>query len=414
MPKKKTVTEETTVVTNALVENEDKKPDVETAEEMNTSENNQAMELQMLKRTAEKTATDGIAQAKNGSDMSRFARPGKFTVRDGEDNIRGINGSVRKTTEEDAIRTNSQIAIYQSLLNKRILTGTVKGIRKEFSRETADKMNWYVVTKVGPYEVRIPVEAFTDTTAEELLAVYQRRDPNKTLDDAYKIYLESRLNAEIDFVVTSVPTNGETMDEVGFCGGSRVDAMYLKRVKFWYGRTSTGNDFIKVGDKAEARIIATAPSGIRVEVFGVESYIPHRELSWNILTDCRKMFKTGDTVTVMIRDIEREEEKDYAVKFTASVKRALPDPRVEGLSFYQDGGYYTGVINYIRMPSEDKPNVYPAVFVKLEDGVQCMCKFPLGPTPPTVGATAFVRITSHNEESKTLFGLIQHIEEPKM
>lgn len=338
------------------------------------------------------------------------AKPGRFVSRP-SNTVLGISGRERIESQDSAERARAQIELYQSYLNKRILTGKVIGVRAEYLRRGDNNgMMWYVITTNGPYQVKIPAEQFSDVTAEQLLATYKRTDPNKTLDDAYNIYLKSRIGAEIDYVVSAMPEEG-TLDEVGWIGGNRAEAMYRNRVRFWFAKTTDGQDHIKVGDRAQARVIAVAGSGIRVEIFGVEAFITARELAWNMITDCRSAFSVGSKVLVVITDIKRDAEDDYKVSFEASVRQALPDPRIRGMELFQDGGVYSGVINFIRVPTEDAPKIMPAVFVKLDgcDGVQCMCRFPLGSVPPKVGARVIVRITNHIEEKRAIYGLIQHI-----
>lgn len=335
------------------------------------------------------------------------AKPGHFAPRP-NGTIHSIDGGARVMNPALAEKRKAEISLYQSFVNKRILKGQVLGVKHEFDRAIDGKLHYYVMVKHGPYQVIIPLEKFTTTNMEDLLAMYQTRDPEKTMEDAMKIYLNSRLNAEIDYVVTNIDTEGG-LDASMTVGGDRNEAMQRNRIHFWYGTTTDGQPLIKVGDKAQARVIAVSRKGIRIEIFGVESFVPYRELSWVMVDDAHTEFNVGEKVTVVITSIDRALDKDYAVSYSASVKQALPDPRDEGMKMFTPNGVYMGTITYIRVPTEQNPNARPAVFVELMEGVQCMCRFPLGSVPPQRGAKAAVTIIAQEQEKKYLYGNINHI-----
>lgn len=339
------------------------------------------------------------------------ARPGRFAARR-PGAVHTIDSNVRLEDPEQEERKEAQINLYQSYLNKRILKGRVIGIHEEFDRSAPDKMKYAAVTTYGPYKVLIPMEDFADVDLEDMTRRFQKNNPDQTLAGATKVYLEHRLDAEIDFIVTRMADTG-SLDDTSFVGGSRKEAMRRTRIRYWFG-TQNGQDaayLINEGDKAQARIIANARGGIRVEIFGVESFIPAAELSYSMIQDCAKIekFSVGKKIVVRLMSINRNADDDYSVEFTASHKAALPDPRDAGLKLFQDGGIYVGTINYIVTPTAERPNRNPSVFVKLAEGVQALCPFPNGSVPPTPGAKVYVRITNHIDEKKFLFGRIQHI-----
>lgn len=348
------------------------------------------------------------ASHKTKSDSGPAARPGRFVPRR-PGSIHSVERGGRIDDEVAIKNQETKIEIYQSYLNKRILSGKVVGVKQMFDRNAAeDNLHYYTIVTNGSYRVYIPIEKFTDSNMDEFCRRLRRTNPDKTLADAIKVYLEKRLGAEIDYVVTTLPEDN-LMEDVKAVIGSRVEAMRRTRIYHWFGTTTDGHYLINIGDKAEARIVATASQGIRIEIFGVETFIPAKELHWNFVSDARSAFKVGGRVVVAITDIRRDADNDYKVEFDASVKRAQPDPRIEGVQIYQDGGVYVGTINYIRLPTESNPKASPAVFVKLDEGVQCMCPFPNGSVAPYVGAQVFVRITGHTENNYHIYGLISHI-----
>ena len=235
-----------------------------------------------------------------------------------------------------------------------------------------------------------------------------RGNVNITVPETTIRYLQNRLDAEIDFIIMRIPRD-EQNETNAYVLGSRLQAMRQKRIRYWYGKTTDGKDLIKVGDKCEARIIAVASRGIRVEVFGVEAFIDYHELSWAMIQDARTQFFVGHTLSVKILDIIRHPEQDYAVEYKASVKAAQSDPRDVGMEMFMPTGEYRGTIAYIRAEGDQDPRV----FVRLADGVQCACEWPSGPTPPMVGCEVRVFITHQRKNMKHLFGRILHVNPPQ-
>lgn len=337
------------------------------------------------------------------------ARPGRFNNR--------ADGTVHAATSmgiiEDAevkARRQAMADFYQSYLRKRVLTGTIKGVRAMFDRNIpSNNLHYFVTVLYPPYQVFIPIEKFTETDMEAMWKRFADNGSPKSLEDTIKTYLEARIGAEVDFVITNLPEDG-SLENALFVGGDRAEAMRRNRIRFWFGTQKNGQPLIRVGDKAQARIVSVIRGGIHIEAFGVETFIPARELSYTLIQDCKQHFHPGAPITVVITDIKRDEENDYAVSFLASAKLATPDPRIAGLILYQPNGVYVGEINYLSLPDENHPKRKPAIYVKFQDGVQCLCPFPNGSVPPQQGAKVFVRITSQDTERRGLYGLITHVE----
>lgn len=394
----KNVKEKTSEETKA-VSDEDMKVATEEVEEspvaiMDEGEDDELTALKLM------TATAG----RGGHE----ARPGRFANRR-RGTIHSVDSQTRVIDTAREEKRKAEISIYQSFVNKSILTGKIIAVKRSFDRNSeSGKIHYYVVVLNGPYQVIIPVEHFADVSMEALCETYRQRDPNKTVEEATKIYLNSRLNAEIDYVISNIPKDGD-LDEDMLVAGDRVEAMRRNRIHFWFGKTADGHFLLNVGDKAQARIISTAQSGIRIEIFGVETFIGYKELSWSMVADARQEFEVGDRVTVAITEINRNEEDNFSVKYTASVKQASADPRDEGMRTFTENGIYAGTIIFIRVPTAANPTARPGVFVKLADGVQCLCPFPYGPVAPVEGAKVVVTINKRDEARKYLYGKINHI-----
>lgn len=304
----------------------------------------------------------------------------------------------------DEEKNTAAVELIKSYTQSRVLRGSVFGVRRAATRDNGT-YNYYVIAQYGPYQVYIPAERFADENFDALLERYQKNTPNITKNRVIANYLQARLGAEIDFVVTTLPENG-LMDST-IVGGSRTDAMRIMRFHYWYrGTKQDGSDLLSVGDKAKMRIISVVRNGIRVEFHGAETLIPLRELSWSMFQDATEHFTVGDEIVVRILSITRGEGNDYPVSFEASVKQSQPDPREAALEKYQDHGIYTGTVSYIRMPNAEFPNSKPRIFVELEKGVQANCPFPDHGNYYT-GKRVHVEISSKVIDRKALYGFIR-------
>lgn len=349
-----------------------------------------------------------MASRKGKGQAGPEARPGKFAIRR-TNAVHSVDSNSTVVDEAAVEQKQAEYALYQSYMSKRILSGRVFTVRRAFDREAGgEKVHFYVAVMNGPFQVYIPAEQFIEMDLDELHEMYKRHNPERTKEDAIRLYLNHRMDAEIDYIVTNIPQDGDLKTNM-VVAGSRIEAMRRQRIHFWFGTTNDGVELLKLGEKAEARIVATSRSGIRVEVFGVETYIPSRELSWNLIQDAAKVYQVGDRIIIKVTDVRRDMDNDYAVTFDASVKQAAKDPREQGMRVFQENGVYTGVINYIRVPTPENPTVKPCIFVKLAEGVQCMCNFPHGSVPPVEGAKVYVSINYRDEVKKYLFGKITHV-----
>ncbi len=380
-------------------------PPTEEPEEPAATIDQQAAAREELRQELRNMAMSG----NNHQNRGPAPRPGVFrSKREGQGITADREGAYNDP--EVAARREAEIEIYQSYLRKRVLTGRVIGVRRHFASNAAGKMQYYAMVMTDKYQVLIPYDKFTDTDFEALCMRYRERDPNKTVEDTLQKYLNDRLNAEVDFTISQVATDDNPNGSI-VVAGDRLDAMYRQRVYHWFGiNRTTGEYQLQVGTKVEARIIMTALKGIRVEVFGVETFIRSRDLDYTFIQDARTEFEVGKRVWVVLTDIKRDKENDYAVEFSASVRDAKPDPREKSMGVYMEGSVFVGEINYTQYPTPERPNVRPAVFVKLpHEGIQVSCPFPSGPVPPTTGAKCYVTITNRDLKKNKLYGRINHI-----
>ena len=118
--------------------------------------------------------------------------------------------------------------------------------------------------------------------------------------------------ARVAFIVKAVQRDvirgGEYDGEYNIaCVASRKEAMELMRDIYFYHkeRVHARNSIkdIKIGDIAEANVIAVKEDVIVVECFGVETRIPAREASEEYIENCKDFFSPGDTIKVKVKKV---------------------------------------------------------------------------------------------------------------
>ena len=181
---------------------------------------------------------------------------------------------------------------------------------------------------------------------------------------------------------------------------SRLEAMRIKRRQYYFATDRDGNNIIHSGINAEARVVSVIRAGIFVDLFGLETYIPLRELSYQRLLDAASQFQTGQRILVKILEVER---KNHDVRVLASVKQATENPYEKALRKYSIGNKYVGTVSLVDTNG---------VFVALDGGIDCLCAYPKRGRPPR-GARATVRIIGINYEANRIWGAITHISAPR-
>ena len=212
----------------------------------------------------------------------------------------------------------------------------------------------------------------------------------RSREELYNYMLTKRLGAEVDYIVKGVEPR------TGLAAGSRLEAMAAKRREY-YGADRAGNRQIHEGVCAEARIVSVIRAGIFVELFGLETYIPLRELSYQRWMDAGLYFQAGQRVLVKVLEVDiSDREHPWVV---ASVKQAGENPYEKALWRYSVGSCYVGTVSMVDING---------VFVALDEGVDCLCSYPKRGRPPR-GARVTVRILGINRESNRIWGAITHI-----
>ena len=283
-------------------------------------------------------------------------------------------------TDADKAR-DAMLDLVESLKTRRILSGTVQGIERP-----GDGTNSVAVIYHGDFKVLIPAEEMVERPEETR---------GRSVSDALHYMLNKRLGAEVDYIVKGID------GEAGVAVASRLEAMAAKRREYYFGTDRDGNNLLYNGVCAEARVVSVIRAGIFADVFGVETYIPLRELSYQRMLDASASYQPGQRILVKLMDIDRSDRSH--IRISASIKRAGENPYEKALKRYSVGNRYVGTVSMVDTTG---------VFVALDGGIDCLCSYPKRGRPPR-GSRVTVRILGINNESNRIWGAITHIASPR-
>jgi ribosomal protein S1 len=206
--------------------------------------------------------------------------------------------------------------------------------------------------------------------------------------------LTRRLGAEVDYIVKAVDPKYHV------AVGNRLEAMMAKR-SLYYTRNRDGNRRVRAGACAEARVVSVIRPGIFVDIFGVETFVPLAELSYQRMMDATTAFQPGQRVLVRILRIQGQRPSEITVE--ASVKQAGENPYEKAVRKYSVGNRYVGTVSMVNTTG---------VFVALDGGIDCLCNYPRRGRPPR-GARATVKILGISQDTNRIWGVITHIALPQ-
>jgi predicted RNA-binding protein with RPS1 domain len=291
--------------------------------------------------------------------------------------VLAIDDRLSVETDADKLK-NDLLDLIESQKGRKNLTGTIQGVE----RSAVSPNISFAVIYHGAFKVVIPAE-------ETVLPPEDFRDRSPA--DVMHYLLTKRLGAEIDYIVKGVDVKS------GVAAASRLEAMAQRRRAYYFGADRDGNNLIYEGLVAEARVVSVIRAGVFVEMFGLEVYIPLRELSFQRLTDATAHYQSGQRVLVKILTLDRSDR--HHIRVTASVKQAGENPYEQALKKYTPGSRYVGTVSLVDTNG---------VFVSLDGGIDCLCSYPKRGRPPR-GSRVTVRIIGVNHESNRIWGAITHM-----
>lgn len=285
----------------------------------------------------------------------------------------------QRTVETDADKRQSDLLdLIESQKGRKILTDIIQGVEHPADNPLLS----YAVVYHGDIKVILP--------ASEVVEL-----PEDTRDlqpeEILHYLVTKRLGAEIDYIVQGID------QEAGVAAASRLAAMAARRREYYFSTDRDGMYLLYDGVVAEARVISVIRPGIFVEIFGLEVYIPLRELSYQRWLDASQHFQTGQRVLVKLLEVNRTDRDN--IRVSASVKQASENPYERALQRYTIGSRYVGTVSLVDTHG---------VFVAMDGGIDCLCAFPKRGRPAR-GSRVTVRILGINHETNRIWGAITHM-----
>src|SRR5699024_8806772 len=144
--------------------------------------------------------------------------------------------------------------------------------------------------------------------------------------------------------------------------------------------------------------ISVSEKVVRTEIFGVETSIPARDLSFDWLGDARERFRVGDHILVRILDINAKDPEHLTVR--ADVNSVEGDTSHAHMALCKVQGKYTDTTEYIHKGT---------VFVRLSIGVNAIAHSCYDSrTPGKKDEVSFV-VTHIDTERNVALGIITRI-----
>ena len=298
---------------------------------------------------------------------------------------RSLTASILTIDSDRAVETQENVedTIWHDLQNayrtKKILTGQLGGIERMEGGGTI------AIVYYKKFRVAIPLTEMMIHLPEDESHNYGE------LSQRQNKILGNMLGCEIDFIIKGLDNNSRSLV------ASRKDAM-LKKRQIFYLPDANGTSRVCVDRVVQARVVAVAEKVVRVEIFGVETSILARDLSWDLLGNANEMFHVGDQILVRILDITADDLEHISVR--ADVKSVNGDTSKANLSKCKIQGKYAGTITDIHKGT---------VFVRLSIGVNAIAHSCYDSrTPGKKDEVSFV-VTRIDEDRNVAVGLISRI-----
>ena len=170
--------------------------------------------------------------------------------------------------------------------------------------------------------------------------------PASLVSDTYEKDLTKYAGQEIEFVITEFNPKRRRVI------GDRKQLMVAKKAEM----QKELFERIHVGDTVEGVVKNVTDFGAFIDLGGADGLLHISEMSWGRVENPKKVFKSGDRVTVLIKDIQGE-------KIALSLKFPEANPWAQAAEKYAAGNVVTGRV--ARMTDF-------GAFVELEPGVDAL------------------------------------------
>lgn len=296
--------------------------------------------------------------------------------------------SVETPEEQEATAWHE---IRNAYLTRRILTGMLGGLERTDGGQPLAIVYYNDYRVVIPYSemmIDAPMPLTTEGT-EEMDKEEQEYLSNIRMNKL----LNNMLGAEIDFIIKGIENASRSIV------ASRKEAMLRKRKTFYFDLDpATGTYRIYEGRIVQARIVAVAEKGIRVEVFGVECPIYARNISYDWVGDAHERYAVGDEILIRVNQIDRESVDTLSIQ--ADIRSVVGDKGRDNLQKCRVQGRYAGTVTDVRAG---------VVYVRLEIGVNAIAHTCLDRRTPAKRDCVAVAVTRLDEEKNIAVGTITRI-----
>lgn len=294
--------------------------------------------------------------------------------------VLSIDGELGIQTEFEMAR-DKFLDLVESLKTGRYLTDKILGVEKHSHGGEPRAVIFH-----GDYKVIIMASMLVNLPRD-----LRDHDPNTV----YHYLLSKRIGSEIDYVVKGIDPDS------GLAVGSRKDAMETKRKFYYQSLTKQGTYRIYEGLCCEARVMSVIPAGIFIDLFGIDTYIPLKELSYTRLPDAMGYYEPGDRVLVKVISLKRDDPNH--IRVSASVKQVASNPLDKVIEKIEVGCNYGGCVTMTDSTG---------IFVTLDMGAECRCRYPYRARPPK-GARVIVKIAGIDAERHLVWGNITYVTIPR-
>ena len=271
----------------------------------------------------------------------------------------------------------------KAIKNQTILSGIVSGV------ETTENGYAVAVLYVEEHKVMIPLDkmGITETILEQA--------SGSTLERKLETTVFRMIGSQIDYIPLSMDESEHLVV------ASRALAMEQLRIGYFVP-TDGKEAIVKQGSIVEARILEKRYNKMRIEMFGVETWLKVRDMTYEWHADFSELSYPDNLVLVKIMEIA---EKEDEIIITASGKEACEDNRLEKLKQMRVGSCYSGTITGIHVEN---------YYVRSDNGANVLVYLEGGYDVPAIGDRVVFYLSHIDSKLKMGIGRIRKISKKVM
>jgi len=270
--------------------------------------------------------------------------------------------------------------IHNAYRTWRILSGTFGGL------EQLDSGKYVGIVDYKGYRILIPMKQMIYNYPNQIQGPEYKEEMQKLHRN-----LSNMLGAQIDFMVKGIDSKAHSVV------ASRKDAMRRKRQIFYIDEDLNGERRVREGRLVQARIIGVHEKILRLEIFGVETAIFARNLSWEWIGDVHDHYSVGDHIVVRVTKVDIDDIDNIRIKVAV---RSDVNSAADNLKLCKIQGKYSGTVI----------DVHKGVcFIRLNNGVNAVAHSCRDRRYPGKKDDVSFTVTSIDEERGTAVGIITRI-----